>query len=397
MGTSSGTETVTQNSEPWSAAQPHLRNIFSGAQSLYNQGAEYYPGSTVVPFSNQTVAGMQGLEDQFSQANPVGYDAMQGAITGVAGQNQNNPFVSNIQNAGAQQNNAGANVLQDFANNGQSNPYLDASFNRAAEQVRDNTSAMFSKAGRYGSVAHQDQLSDSLGDMATNFYGAAYDQDQNRRFGAAEALGARQAGDLSRNLGAQQAAAGVQQGANSQSLAAAGMVPGLNDYSQSNNRGLMGLGQMHEGMAQQQLADSMNRWNFGQNAGWDLLSRYNGTVQPLAAMGGSSTGTQPSSGPSTLQTVAGLGLTGAAIFSDRRLKLDIKPKGKKLGHKWYEFRYNTDAPEVRREGVMAQDILETNPEAVSVDKSGYFKVNYSMLGLKPTVMNAKSFIMEGCR
>ncbi len=394
MGQSSGTETVTQNSEPWSQAQPYLQDIFRNSQQLYRQGAEYYPGSTVVPFSNQTQQGMQGLENQYSQ-DPIGLQTAQNTLTGVANSNQNNPFIQNVQNAGQVQNNAGANVLQDFANNGQQNPFLDAQFNRAASQVRDNTSAMFSKAGRYGSVAHQDQLSDSLGDMANNFYGQAYETDANRRFGAAEALGARQAGDINRNLGAQSTAAGLNQGANSQAMQAAGMMPMLNDYAGANNRGLIELGAMREGMAGQQLQDSMNRWNFGQNAGWDLLNRYNSTVQPLAGLGGSSTGTQPSSGPSTLQTVAGLGMTAAGIFSDRRLKLDIKPKGEKLGHKWYEFRYNTDAPEIIREGVMAQDILETNPEAVSVDASGHYKVNYSMLGLQPKVRNARTIIEQG--
>ncbi len=394
MGQSSGTETVTQNSEPWSQAQPYLQDIFRNSQQLYRQGAEYYPGSTVVPFSNQTQQGMQGLENQYSQ-DPIGLQTAQNTLTGVANSNQNNPFIQNVQNAGAVQNDAGSNVLQDFANNGQQNPFLDAQFNRAASQVRDNTSAMFSKAGRYGSVAHQDQLSDSLGDMANNFYGQAYETDANRRFGAAEALGARQAGDINRNLGAQSTAAGLNQGANSQAMQAAGMMPALNDYAGANNRGLIELGAMREGMAGQQLQDSMNRWNFGQNAGWDLLNRYNSTVQPLAGLGGSSTGTQPSSGPSTLQTVAGLGMTAAGIFSDRRLKLDIKPKGEKLGHKWYEFRYNTDAPEIIREGVMAQDILETNPEAVSVDASGHYKVNYSMLGLQPKVRNARTIIEQG--
>lgn len=396
MGQSSGTETVTQNSEPWSQAQPYLQDIFRNSQQLYRQGAEYYPGSTVVPFSNQTEQGMQGLEQQYNQS-PIGLQTAQNTLTGVANSNQNNPFIQNVQNAGQVQNDAGANVLQSFANNGQQNPFLDAQFDRAASRVRDNTSAMFSKAGRYGSVAHQDQLSDSLGDMANNFYGQAYETDANRRFGAAEALGARQAGDINRNLGAQSTAAGLSQGANSQAMQAAGMMPMLNDYAGANNRGLMELGGMREQMAGQQIQDSMNRWNFGQNAGWDLLNRYNSTVQPLAGLGGSSTGTQPSSGPSTLQTVAGLGMTAAGIFSDRRLKLDIKPKGEKLGHKWYEFRYNTDAPEIIREGVMAQDILETNPEAVSVDASGYYKVNYSMLGLAPKVMNARQFIEQGVR
>jgi hypothetical protein len=374
-----------------------LQDIFSNSQQLYRQGQEYFPGSTVVPFSPLTERGMQGLEHQYSQTNPVGYQTASNTLHNVAQSGGSNPFIKNVQDAGAVQNDAGANVLQSFANNGQQNPFLDAQFDRAAERVRDNTSAIFSKSGRYGSTAHQDALSDSLGDMANNFYGQAYETDANRRFGAAEALGARQAGDINRNLGAQSTAAGLSQGANSQAMQAAGMMPMLNEYAGANNRGLMQLGGMREQMAGQQLQDAMNRHNFGQNAGWDLLNRYNSTIQPIAGLGGSSTGTQPSSGPSTLQTLGGLGMMGLGIFSDRRLKHDIKRIGTRLGHNWYSFRYNTDAPEIIREGVMAQDILETNPEAVSVDSSGYYKVNYSMLGLEPTVRNARKFIMEGAR
>lgn len=395
MGQSSGTETVTQNSEPWSQAQPYLQDIFRNSQNLYQQGAEYYPGSTVVPFSNQTERGMTGLEHQFSQTNPVGYQNAEQAINRVTNSNQNNPFISNVQQAGQQVNDAGSNVLQDFASNGQSNPFLDKAFNNAASQVRDNTAAMFSKAGRYGSVAHQDQLSDSLGDMATNMYGNAYETDANRRFGAAEALGARQAGDINRNLSGQTTAAGLNQGANSQSLQAANMMPMLNEYAQANNRGLMELGGMREAMAGQQLQDSMNRWNFGQNAGWDLLNRYNSTVQPLAGLGGSSTGTQPSSSPSTLQTVAGLGMTAAGIFSDSRLKTDIRPMGNKNGHNWYGYRYVWDEPEIERQGVMAQEVLESRPDAVLEDASGYLKVNYTALGLEPKVRNARQIIERG--
>ncbi len=316
MGTSSGTETVTQNSEPWSQAQPYLSNIFGQAQNLYNQGAEYYPGSTVVPFSPLTQQGMDGLQQQFSSGAPVGYQTAENSINRVANSNTaNNPFITNVQNAGGVKNDAGANVLQSFANNGQSNPFLDQTFNNAAEQVRDNTSAIFSKSGRYGSVAHQDALSDSLGDMATQLYGNAYETDQNRRFGAAEALGARQAGDINRNLSAQSTAAGLNQGANSQAMQAASLYPTLNSYGQSNNRGLMELGNMYEGQAARELQDSMDRHNFGQNAGWDLLSRYNQTVQPIAGMGGSSTSTAPAQSQwgGALQSGLGLGVAASAI------------------------------------------------------------------------------------
>ena len=456
MGQSSGTETVTQNSEPWSQAQPYLQDIFRNSQSLYRQGAEYFPGSTVVPFSPLTERGMTGLEHQYSQRNPVGYQTASNTLHNVAQSGGNNPFIQGVQQAGQAsnpytsqiaaaggqanpfindvraasqvQNDAGANVLNDFANNGQQNPYLDQMFDRAAGRVRDNTAAMFSKAGRYGSVAHQDQLSDSLGDMANNFYGQAYETDANRRFGAAQALGQRQAGDISRgmqgaqtlaslgeaqagrgigalstaagfagqdasrNLGAQQAAAGLNQGANAQAMQAAGMMPMLHDYAGANNRGLMELGGMREAKAGQQLGDAMNRWNFGQNAGWDLLNRYNATIQPIAGLGGSSTGTQPSQGPSTLQTLGGLGMMGLGLFSDERLKEDIEPLGERGGHKWYSYRYIWDEPGTRHEGVMAHEVEQTRPDAVAVHENGFKVVNYGALGLTP-----RQFIERGTR
>ena len=47
---------VTQNvQEPWTEQQPHLKNIFGEAESLYKSPAPtYFPGSTVAPLSPQT-------------------------------------------------------------------------------------------------------------------------------------------------------------------------------------------------------------------------------------------------------------------------------------------------------------------------------------------------------
>jgi hypothetical protein len=278
-----------------------------------------------------------------------------GMISGSAGAN---PFTGLIGATAAQQNNAGANVLNDFANTNQSNPYLDSMFNRAASQVRDNTNAMFSKAGRYGSTANQDALSDSLGDMANQFYGGAYESDAARRFGAAEALGGRQAGDINRQLsaagqmaglgeagfgrmaGAGSTLAGIQQGdlsrqlgalgmlggygeaglnrgmdANSQAMQAASLLPMMNAYGQTNARGLMEIGGYREQMAGQQLQDQIDRWNFGQNAGWDQLGRYNSIVQPLAGLGGTDTRTQPAQSRvgGVLQGAGGGAMIGSAI------------------------------------------------------------------------------------
>lgn len=68
---------------------------------------------------------------------------------------------------------------------GQDNPYLDAAYQNASEQVGDSVNGNFSQAGRYGSGAHTASLTKGLGDVATNIYGGAYEADQGRRLQAA--------------------------------------------------------------------------------------------------------------------------------------------------------------------------------------------------------------------
>ncbi len=68
----------------------------------------------------------------------------------------------------------------------------------------------------------------------------------------------------------------------------------------------------------------------------------------------------------------------AAAASDRRVKDNIKALGTKGGHKWYEFSYKGSPKRYR--GVMAQDVMRTNPDAV-VDINGTLHVKYGALGL----------------
>jgi hypothetical protein len=65
-------------------------------------------------------------------------------------------------------------------------------------------------------------------------------------------------------------------------------------------------------------------------------------------------------------------------YSDMRLKKDIKFKEVKNGLNIYSFKYVWSG--VLQVGVMAQDILTTDySEAVSVDKNGYYMVDYNKL------------------
>jgi|TARA_R100001086_G_scaffold213984_1_gene129976 hypothetical protein len=70
--------------------------------------------------------------------------------------------------------------------------------------------------------------------------------------------------------------------------------------------------------------------------------------------------------------------------SDNRLKENIAYIGDYKDYKVYTWDYNqtakdlnlNDGPEV---GVMAQEVLEKNPDAVIKDKTGYYRVNYKKL------------------
>jgi hypothetical protein len=85
------------------------------------------------------------------------------------------------------------------------------------------------------------------------------------------------------------------------------------------------------------------------------------------------------------------GMIGAAalgaplMFSDKRMKKDIKPLGKAgsvLGLTTYEYKYKGD--DQKRVGFMAQDVKKVLPEAVAeVDYKGKKR-----LAIKPAVIGA---------
>lgn len=69
---------------------------------------------------------------------------------------------------------------------------------------------------------------------------------------------------------------------------------------------------------------------------------------------------------------------GYAYASDRRLKADIEPAGEANGVRWYRYRYLWDAPQVRRLGVMAQEVGHI-PGAVIRMANGFLAVDYSRI------------------
>ena len=74
------------------------------------------------------------------------------------------------------------------------------------------------------------------------------------------------------------------------------------------------------------------------------------------------------------------------MFSDIRLKEKIKKTGKSpSGIPTYEFNYIGDNN--RYSGVMAQDLIEMNIDAISMDDSGFYKVNYNNIDVEMHLIN----------
>ena len=80
-------------------------------------------------------------------------------------------------------------------------------------------------------------------------------------------------------------------------------------------------------------------------------------------------------------------------LSDRRLKENIIPVGfSPRGFPIYEFNYK-DCPG-RFRGTIAQSILPLRPKAVTMDKSGYWKVDYTQLDIKLEAVEDNAFVYQ---
>lgn len=115
----------------------------------------------------------------------------------------------------------------------------------------------------------------------------------------------------------------------------------------------------------------------------NALSTGIGLISPFTS-GGTSTSSGSAGGAGLLggigQLAAGIGGFGTMMgWSDIRLKEDIVRIGERNGYPVYEYNYAGD--DVRYEGVMAQDVMEVEPEAVGVGPGGYMMVNYARIGV----------------
>lgn len=252
MSSGGSSSTSVQKADPWEGVQPALRQLYESALGNFQgPGPQYYPGQTVAPQGPVTQQAQQGVYDVATQPNELlgqaqgqASDTLNGSYFGA------NPSMEGLYAAGSGQ----------YLN---SNPYLDETFNRAAQGVGDQFSknvmpgiaSMFSAGGRYGSnqMAEgmgqaQQQYGNTLNNLATDIYGGNY--------GRERVLQQQALGEMGTQFGRERAF-------QSQAMNAA---PGLAQGDYFDMGQLMNLGTTQDLFNQQMLGADMDRYNFGQNA-----------------------------------------------------------------------------------------------------------------------------------
>jgi hypothetical protein len=226
MGSTGGSYNQSQgqaSSQPWSAQQPYLKDIYRTAQGISDVPLDYYPGATVAGQDPSTLAGLGMMEQRAADGSPL-LGAAQGEAQKVLG--------------------------GDYLN---SNPYLDATFDRAASGVTrnfnravlPNLESRFAGAGRLGSGAHQGAVGEAgralageLGGMATDIYG----------------------GNYARERGMQQSMVG--------------MAPGLAQADYGDAQMMMNAGAARQGYSQSVLDDLIQRFEFNRDEPYNRAAQY---------------------------------------------------------------------------------------------------------------------------
>ena len=152
MSSGSGSTTTVQKADPWAGAQPYLKDIMGQAQNAYIQSAgnSYFPGSTVVPFSPETQAGLGAITSRATQGSPL--------------------------NAAAQ------GQLQSTINGDYLDPTQNPAYGGLMQDVRNQVNSQFGTAGRTASGAHQGLMTRNMMDAG----GRLYQQERTNQLNATQ-------------------------------------------------------------------------------------------------------------------------------------------------------------------------------------------------------------------
>ena len=216
---------TTTSNEPYAGQKPFLEAGFERAKTdILEQPSEYYPNSTVVPFSPTSLQALGLQENRALAGSPVTQAAQNQVQQTAQGDylTAGNPYAAQaIQNATAP-------LAQRFQ-----------------EDVIPGIQSGFNNAGRFGSGLQARQ--------------------QER---AGEAV-ANQMGDIATNMGLQ-----IYGDERQRQMQASQLAPQLASQDYTDIQALKGVGVERESMAGNILQDDISRFNYAQQAPKDALAQY---------------------------------------------------------------------------------------------------------------------------
>ena len=243
-------QTTTASSAPWSVQSPYLDYGFQQSKQLYDQGGpQYYQGNTYTPMAPQTEAGINSIQNA--------------ALSGGYG-------VDNAANQQARDTLGGAYL--------NSNPYLDQTYNTAADRARRRIDSQFAGSGRYGSNIHQDIMGENLMDLSGKIYGDNYQAERGRQ------------------------------------MQMASIAPSISNQNYRPGDALVSAGGIVKNQANEALTADKARWDYNQNLPYQNLNQYNKGIG--GNFGSTATQTNPLYSNSTGTNILGNIGAGLGILSE---------------------------------------------------------------------------------
>ncbi len=318
-GGGQNTQTV-QKADPWSGQQPFLTSGFEAAQQRFNDKSSpsFFPGNTVTPFNQNELAFQQGVMDYTTGARPA---AMQfGAENALTGEMLANPNVNQVFNqtrglgqfgsdalqASSQftgspildETNISPTMQQMLSGSVAQNPFIQNANNAMAADAISNFQQQVMPALRASQVAYQPggssrgdiatgiaagNVGRSIADFANRNYMDAFNSAQAQQMGAAQLMeqgrGARANEALGQAQGAFQPALSGESLITQRMSGGLGALPAIQQAPIDMMANLGDVGYSQREMEQQNLDESINRYQFGENIEDQRLQNYMNLIQ----------------------------------------------------------------------------------------------------------------------
>lgn len=372
------TQKSSSTSEPWKPAQGDLKNILSEIGNWYDSAKDTgYISSTgdLGSIYKDYLSGLSGITDQSSQGvNNLLNQSTQGTSGALSG----------YQNAAGGGLNFSTQDIVDAAGSLYDNDLVQNQINAANKTIdetlkeqtftgidRDATASGnmgSSRAGIAQAIASRD-AADRKATNANTITANAYNNAINTA-----------ANTLSGNRDTQLSGIG---GMLNTGSSAAGQASNYTNSLMSSLAPLLEGAQLNQSITAAGQADKIGERDYLANL---IQQYYLPTAAGIGGLGGQSTGTSQTPGTSTFNSLLSGASSAASIynaFSDIRLKENIQFTGSRNGINYYKWDWTDEAKAIvgnqGTEGVLAQEVMADYPDAVSMDDSGFLKVDYSKL------------------